>query len=160
MTSTCVRLYLLFMGLEDRPAGSGKLWIIKDARPDIGKGKTGSVEQMQSTIEAHGQEVITLCHQFPNRADPSQLNIWISTGASAASFILCAAVLGAAGWVWSYPHFRMYLDRVSFRLLLWSMVFELAYDVAYIAVELYVSRPTNFGLMLVGRWLLGCGVCV
>ena len=77
-----------------------------------------------------------------------QLNIWISTGASAASFVLCAAVLGAAAWVWSYPNFRMYLDRVSFRLLLWSMVFELAYDVAYIAVELYVSvLPSS-----IGRW--------
>ena len=42
----------------------------------------------------------------------------------------------------------MYLDRVSFRLLLWSMVFELAYDVAYIAVELYVSvLPSS-----IGRW--------
>lgn len=31
------------------------------------------------------------------------------------------------------------IDRVSFRLLLWSVAFEMVYDIAYIMVELDVS---------------------
>jgi hypothetical protein len=31
------------------------------------------------------------------------------------------------------------IDRVSFRLMLWSMAFEIIYDIDYIAVEIEVS---------------------
>lgn len=58
------------MGFEDRPAGNEKLVTVKHALPNIGEGRGGSVETMPSTVEVNGQEVITLCHQFPNRADP------------------------------------------------------------------------------------------
>lgn len=33
------------------------------------------------------------------------------------------------------------IDRISFRLLLWSVAFEVVYDVAYILVEMDVSTP-------------------
>ncbi|KAI9638993.1 uncharacterized protein MKK02DRAFT_42023 [Dioszegia hungarica] len=64
------------------------------------------------------------------------VNIWISIGAASVSLVLCSIVLGLAYLVWSRPNTRPMIDRVSFRLLLWSVAFEMVYDIAYIMVEL------------------------
>jgi hypothetical protein len=53
--------------------------------------------------------------------------------------VLCLFILGASLWVWMTKQARSTLDRVSFRLLLWSLVFEVIYDIDYIVVEIYVS---------------------
>lgn len=64
----------------------------------------------------------------------SQLNVHISAIAAGVSIAACGIVLGLAAWVWSVPSARGILDRVSFRLLLWSLAWEVVYDVNYIAV--------------------------
>lgn len=51
----------------------------------------------------------------------------------------CIVVLLLSLWVWSVRSARGFLDRVSFRLLLWSMFFEIVYDVNFIAVVLSAS---------------------
>jgi hypothetical protein len=51
----------------------------------------------------------------------------------------CVLVLVLALWVWSVRSARGFLHRVSFRLLLWSMFFEIIYDVNYIAVVMSAS---------------------
>ncbi len=41
--------------------------------------------------------------------------------------------------IYSKRRARHMIDRVSFRLMLWSMAFEIIYDIDYIAVEIEVS---------------------
>jgi hypothetical protein len=65
--------------------------------------------------------------------------VWISVGAAVASCLLCLFVLGGAAYIYSKPWARHAIDRVSFRLLLWSMIFEVFYDIAFIAVGVEVS---------------------
>lgn len=69
----------------------------------------------------------------PRSADP-QYNQRVSVISAAVSIGVCVLVLLLAAWVWSIRSARGFLDRVSFRLLLWSMFFEIIYDVNYIAV--------------------------
>ena len=61
-------------------------------------------------------------------------------GAAAGSGALCLFVLAAAAWIYSKPWARHTIDRVSFRLFLWSMLFELFYDYAFIAVGVEVGQ--------------------
>lgn len=53
--------------------------------------------------------------------------------------IMCIAVLAATYWIRRVRQARHIIDRVSFRLFLWSMAFEIIYDISYIAVEIEVS---------------------
>lgn len=80
-----------------------------------------------------------------------QLNVWISVGAAAGSCALCLFVLAAAGWIYSKPWARHTIDRVSFRLFLWSMLFEVFYDFAFIAVGVEVCLHSS-------TW--GCCSCI
>jgi hypothetical protein len=68
-------------------------------------------------------------------------------GAAAVSLALCAAVLGLAYYVWSQPNTRPMIDRISFRLLLWSVAFEMGYDIAYILVEMDVSSTLGLSYL-------------
>lgn len=78
------------------------------------------------------------------------INIWMSTAGSFLSLILCSTVLGLAYYVWSRPKVRSTLNRVSFRLLLWTMAFEIVYDIAYMLVEFDVSPQAHLRLMVGG----------
>lgn len=78
-----------------------------------------------------------------------QLINWMSAGFSIASFLLCISILVASWFVFRCPAARPSLDRISFRLLMWTMVVwvsrtcllrnlltfdlcrELLYDVSY-----------------------------
>ncbi|KAK4689569.1 hypothetical protein P7C73_g524, partial [Tremellales sp. Uapishka_1] len=51
---------------------------------------------------------------------------------SGISLSMCTFVLAASLTIWSVKSARPTLDRLSFRLLLWSMVFEIAYDICFI----------------------------
>lgn len=65
-----------------------------------------------------------------------QTNQLVSVGAAAFSFVCCTAVLLSAAWVWTVPRARNFLDRVSFRLLLCCLFWEIIYDINYISVSL------------------------
>jgi hypothetical protein len=43
--------------------------------------------------------------------------------------------LFAAAWVYSVPEARHTIDRISFRLMIWCMVFGLGYDICYFLAE-------------------------
>lgn len=64
-----------------------------------------------------------------------QLNVHISAIAAGISIGFVLMVLLVSLWVWSVPQARGYLQRLSFRLLLYSMVWETVYDVSYICVS-------------------------
>jgi hypothetical protein len=64
-----------------------------------------------------------------------QLNVHISAIAAGISIGFVLVVLLVSLWVWSVPQARGYLQRLSFRLLLYSMVWETVYDVSYICVS-------------------------
>jgi len=71
----------------------------------------------------------------------------VSVYSAGVSIGCCVLVLLLSLWVWSVRSARGFLDRVSFRLLLWSMFFEIIYDVNYIAVVMSaspVSIPLGF----------------
>lgn len=55
---------------------------------------------------------------------------------------MCTFILGTSFWIYRKPQARHLLNRVSFRLLLWSMAFEAVYDVAYIANAVEVGPLT------------------
>lgn len=67
----------------------------------------------------------------------------LSLFAAVFSTALCLFILIATLWVWTKKHARPMLDRISFRLFWWTMGFELAYDVAYIVGEAYVSLRSS-----------------
>ena len=46
-----------------------------------------------------------------------------------------------AAWIYTKRQARHLLDRVSFRLFLWSMAFEVIYDLNYIAVMVESEEP-------------------
>jgi hypothetical protein len=58
----------------------------------------------------------------------------VSVIAAGVSIGCCLLVLAFSLWVWSVRSARGFLDRISFRLLLWSMFFEIIYGINYIAV--------------------------
>ncbi|KAI5829026.1 hypothetical protein EV122DRAFT_268998 [Schizophyllum commune] len=55
----------------------------------------------------------------------------MSAGAAMGSFFLCSMILVVSGLVYRCPPARPALNRISFRLLLWTMVMELLYDISY-----------------------------
>lgn len=63
----------------------------------------------------------------------------MSIGAAVLSTFMCGAVLSLAYYVWTQPNTRPMIDRISFRLLLWSVAFEVVYDITYILTQLDVS---------------------
>ena len=67
-------------------------------------------------------------------------NALASTILSGVSLLLCSLILVLAGWIYSCPSARHALDRLSFRLMLWTMVFEVGYDLCYILLDPPVSR--------------------
>lgn len=71
-----------------------------------------------------------------------KLNSVISTVASCVSLVMALFVLGSASVIYKHKSARHILDRVSFRLLLWSMGFEVVYNVAYITVRSHDFRSS------------------
>ncbi|KAK8853456.1 hypothetical protein IAR55_004163 [Kwoniella newhampshirensis] len=55
-----------------------------------------------------------------------------TTRATTLSLGLALFILFSSSWICRYPSARSKIDRISFRLLLWSMAFEVVYDVSYI----------------------------
>ncbi|OCF30895.1 hypothetical protein I317_01605 [Kwoniella heveanensis CBS 569] len=55
-----------------------------------------------------------------------------SLAGAALSLFMCTFVMATTGWIWSHKSCRHLLDRVSFRLLLWSMFCEFWYAVLYL----------------------------
>lgn len=55
----------------------------------------------------------------------------------ALSLFICCASL----WIYRTPSARRHLDRVSFRLFLWSMGVEVVYNAAYLYIFSDVSPP-------------------
>ena len=51
-----------------------------------------------------------------------------STVAGGISLGMSLFILISTAWIWTYPDARHYLDRISFRLLLWAVAFEVIYD--------------------------------
>lgn len=51
------------------------------------------------------------------------------------SIAMALYVLLAAAWVYRCPGARHTLDRISFRLMLWTMGFEIVYGVAFLGVR-------------------------
>ncbi|BEI92232.1 uncharacterized protein CcaverHIS019_0410520 [Cutaneotrichosporon cavernicola] len=74
-----------------------------------------------------------------NKVRTNQL---VSVGAAAVSLVCCLTILLTAAWVWTVRSARVFLDRVSFRLLLSCLVWEIVYDVNYISVVL-AARPNH-----------------
>ena len=72
--------------------------------------------------------------------------MWISVSAAIVSCFLCLFILSAAAWIYTKPWARSSIDRVSFRLFLWSMLFEVLYDIAYVAVDVEVGFSFNKGV--------------
>ncbi|KAK4687652.1 hypothetical protein P7C73_g2467, partial [Tremellales sp. Uapishka_1] len=66
----------------------------------------------------------------------------LSAVGAGVSLAMCLAVLLSSLWIWSKPHARPTLDRISFRLLLWSLGWEVVYDIAYIYLVLGIG-PEN-----------------
>ena len=65
-----------------------------------------------------------------------------ATVLSIISVGFCLFVLLAAAWVYSVPEARHTIDRISFRLMVWSMVFGIGYDVCYFLAEpRFVREP-------------------
>ncbi|TRM64485.1 hypothetical protein BD626DRAFT_253251 [Schizophyllum amplum] len=56
---------------------------------------------------------------------------YMSAGSAMGSFFLCSMILVVSFMVYKCPPARPTLNRISFRLLIWTMVVELFYDVAY-----------------------------
>ncbi|KAK8853455.1 hypothetical protein IAR55_004162 [Kwoniella newhampshirensis] len=61
----------------------------------------------------------------------------ISCSGSIGSLIVCTFVILSAGWVWSHRSCRHIIDRVSFRLLLCNMFFEIWYSSTFLC--LYIT---------------------
>ncbi|OCF44534.1 hypothetical protein I317_01606 [Kwoniella heveanensis CBS 569] len=72
--------------------------------------------------------------------------------AAGIALILALFVLGSALWIHQYKGARHVLDRISFRIVLWSMAWEIVYSVNYLIVcgrgleKWYVIGSTVLGL--------------
>nr|XP_031860363.1 uncharacterized protein CI109_004251 [Kwoniella shandongensis]KAA5527435.1 hypothetical protein CI109_004251 [Kwoniella shandongensis] len=58
-----------------------------------------------------------------------------STRATIVSLVLALFILSSSLWIYSHHSARPKIDRISFKLLLWSMAFEVIYDVVYIVLD-------------------------
>jgi len=67
-------------------------------------------------------------------ADTYQANEIQSCVAAGCSILACSSILLTSAWVYSVPSASNMLDRVSFRLLLHALCFEIIYDISYIVV--------------------------
>ncbi|WOO76394.1 uncharacterized protein LOC62_01G000018 [Vanrija pseudolonga] len=54
--------------------------------------------------------------------------------AAGCSIVACLSVIGLALWVHSVRSARNFLDRISFRLLIHALGFEILYDISYLVV--------------------------
>ncbi|WVQ94966.1 hypothetical protein IAU59_002057 [Kwoniella sp. CBS 9459] len=61
---------------------------------------------------------------------------WNAMGGIAAgvAMVLAVFVLGSALWIYQYKAARSTLDRISFRIVLWSMAWEVVYSINYLIV--------------------------
>ncbi|KAF8905793.1 hypothetical protein CPB84DRAFT_1844789 [Gymnopilus junonius] len=66
---------------------------------------------------------------------------------------VCFLVLVAYGIVAYFPHARKYLDRVSFRLLVYALVSNVGFGIAYAATPAAPGPGCNFGAFCVNLFL-------
>jgi hypothetical protein len=62
-----------------------------------------------------------------------------SIAASSLTLALSLFICLGSAWIYSVPSARHHLDRVSFRLLLWTMAIEIMYSGVYIYLYSDVS---------------------
>ncbi|WVW86435.1 hypothetical protein I302_108483 [Kwoniella bestiolae CBS 10118] len=82
---------------------------------------------------------------------------WNAIGSVAAgiSMILSIFILGSSWWIYRHKSARRALDRISFRLLLWSMAWEVAYSVDYFIVcgnPSFVARYSHTKACIAGAY--------
>ncbi|KAL1413822.1 hypothetical protein Q8F55_001606 [Vanrija albida] len=71
---------------------------------------------------------------FVLTADRIRANEIQSCVAAGCSIVACLTVIGLALWVHSVRSARNFLDRISFRLLIHALGFEILYDISYLVV--------------------------
>lgn len=76
-------------------------------------------------------------------ADTIQRAQMASIAAALFSLLLCSFICLASFWIYRTPSARHHLDRVSFRIFLWSMGVEVVYDIVYIYIFYDVSAATR-----------------